>query len=82
MPEPRWLRIGDICSIEKGVTGLAAATPGEYPLVGCRALKEEAQKLSVDIFCLFKHVSYLLNSRTQLLEKPGREKKQETKKGL
>lgn len=48
MAEPRWLRIGDICSIEKGVTGLAAATPGEYPLVATGAERRSAQNYQFD----------------------------------
>ena len=48
MAEPRWLRIGDICSIEKGVTGLAAATPGEYPLVATGAERRSAQTYQFD----------------------------------
>lgn len=27
------VKIGDLCRIEKGTTGIASATPGEYPLV-------------------------------------------------
>jgi type I restriction enzyme S subunit len=48
MPEPRWLRLGDICSIEKGNTGLAAATPGEYPLVATGAERRSAQTYQFD----------------------------------
>ena len=48
MAEPRWLRIGDICSVEKGVTGLAAATPGEYPLVATGAERRSAQTYQFD----------------------------------
>ena len=48
MPELRWLRIGDICSIEKGITGLAAATPGEYPLVATGAERRSAQTYQFD----------------------------------
>ena len=48
MPEPRWLRIGNICSIEKGVTGLAAATPGQYPLVATGAERRSAQTYQFD----------------------------------
>lgn len=33
MSEYTKVKIGDICRIEKGRTGIASATPGEYPLV-------------------------------------------------
>ena len=33
MTERKRVRIGDVCAIEKGITGLAKALPGKYPLV-------------------------------------------------
>ncbi|MCF6150597.1 MAG: hypothetical protein E3K37_18365 [Candidatus Kuenenia sp.] len=33
MSEWKRVKIGDVCTIEKGVTGLAKALPGDYPLV-------------------------------------------------
>jgi type I restriction enzyme, S subunit len=34
------IRIGDVCHIEKGSTGIASAEPGEYPL-GVTALERK-----------------------------------------
>lgn len=48
MAEVRWLKIGDICSIEKGVTGLLAATPGKYPLVATGAERRSAEDFQFD----------------------------------
>lgn len=33
MSEWKKVKIGDVCKIEKGTTGIASAVPGEYPLV-------------------------------------------------
>lgn len=48
MAELRWLKIGDICTIEKGVTGLVSATPGKYPLVATGADRRSAQSFQFD----------------------------------
>ena len=32
--------IGELCRIEKGETGIASATPGEYPLALCVNIAE------------------------------------------
>ena len=33
MSEWKKVKIGDICKIVKGITGIASAEPGQYPLV-------------------------------------------------
>lgn len=42
MAEVQRVRIGDVCTLEKGTTGLAKATPGEYPLVATSAERKTA----------------------------------------
>lgn len=37
MTEWQRLKIGDVCDIVKGETGLANATPGQYPMVATGA---------------------------------------------
>lgn len=37
MTKWRWAKIGDLCEIVKGDTGLMSATPGQYPLVATGA---------------------------------------------
>lgn len=44
MAEWKRVRIGDVCTIEKGVTGIAKALPGNYPLVTTGA----ERKTSID----------------------------------
>jgi hypothetical protein len=33
MSKWKTVRIADVCTIEKGITSLAGATPGKYPMV-------------------------------------------------
>jgi len=46
--EWRRVRIGDVCDIVKGQTGLASATPGEYPLVATGAERRSCNSFQFD----------------------------------
>lgn len=48
MGEWRRVRIGDICDIVKGETGLASATPGTYPLVATGAERRSCSSYQFD----------------------------------
>ena len=43
MAELKSVRVGDVCTVEKGVTGLAKATPGNYPLVATSAERKTSK---------------------------------------
>lgn len=40
--------IGDLCTIEKGTTGIASAIPGEYPLVTTALARKTAKEFQFD----------------------------------
>lgn len=46
MSEWKKIKIGDICKIEKGSTGIASATPGKYPLVVTAAERKTAAHIN------------------------------------
>jgi len=46
--EWRRLRIGDVCDIVKGETGLASATPGQYPMVATGAERRSCNTYQFD----------------------------------
>jgi type I restriction enzyme S subunit len=48
MAEWKYEKLGDICTIEKGVTGLARAVPGEYPLVATGANRKTSRNFQFD----------------------------------
>ena len=48
MAEVQCLRIGEVCSIEKGTTGLAQAVPGKYPLVATSAERKSSKDYQFD----------------------------------
>lgn len=48
MGEWRRLKIGDICDIVKGETGLASATPGQYPMVATGAERRSCNTYQFD----------------------------------
>lgn len=48
MAEGRRVRIADVCSIEKGITGLAKAVPGDYPLVATSSERKTAKDYQFD----------------------------------
>lgn len=48
MTEWRRVKIGDVCSIEKGKTGLANAMPGSYPLVATGAERKTSSEYQFD----------------------------------
>lgn len=48
MTEWRRLRIGDVCDIVKGGTGLASATPGQYPMVATGAERRSCNTYQFD----------------------------------
>ncbi len=48
MSEWRTITLGDACSIEKGTTGLAKATPGKYPLVATGAERRTCSEYQFD----------------------------------
>jgi type I restriction enzyme, S subunit len=48
MSEWRTVTLGDACSIEKGTTGLAKATPGKYPLVATGAERRTCSEYQFD----------------------------------
>lgn len=48
MAEAQHVRIGDVCTIEKGATGLAKAIPGDYPLVATSAGRKTSKDYQFD----------------------------------
>lgn len=48
MGEWKRVKIGDVCTIEKGVTGLAKALPGDYPLVTTGAARKTSRDYQFD----------------------------------
>lgn len=48
MAEWKRVKIGDVCTIEKGVTGLAKALPGDYPLVTTGAERKTSRDYQFD----------------------------------
>ena len=48
MSEWKKVKIGDICKIEKGSTGIASATPGKYPLVVTAAERKTCSTFQFD----------------------------------
>lgn len=48
MGEWKRVKIGDVCTIEKGVTGLAKALPGDYPLVTTGAERKTSRDYQLD----------------------------------
>lgn len=48
MGEWRRLRIGDVCDIVKGETGLASGTPGQYPMVATGAERRSCNTYQFD----------------------------------
>jgi len=48
MSEWKRVKIGDVCTIEKGITGLAKAIPGEYPLVATSAQRKTSTDYQFD----------------------------------
>lgn len=48
MSEWKKVKIGDICKIEKGSTGIASATPGKYPLVVTAAERKTCSTYQFD----------------------------------
>lgn len=42
------VKIGDVCTLEKGTTGLAKAYPGEYPLVATGAERKTSREYQFD----------------------------------
>ncbi len=48
MGEWKRVKIGDVCTIEKGVTGLAKALPGDYPLVTTGAERKTSRDYQFD----------------------------------
>ena len=43
MAEIKRIKIGDVCRLEKGITGLASAIPGDYPLVATSAERKTSK---------------------------------------
>jgi type I restriction enzyme, S subunit len=48
MPVVPRVKIGDICTLEKGSTGLAKAEPGQYPLVATGAKRKSSKDYQFD----------------------------------
>jgi len=48
MAEMNQVKIGDVCTLEKGTTGLAKAYPGEYPLVTTGAERKTSREYQFD----------------------------------
>lgn len=48
MAEWQRVRMGDVCTIEKGITGLAKAIPGNYPLVATSAERKASKDYQFD----------------------------------
>lgn len=48
MGEWKRVKIGDVCTIEKGVTGIAKAFPGDYPLVTTGAERKTSRDYQFD----------------------------------
>lgn len=48
MSEWKKVRLGDVCKIEKGSTGIASAIPGEYPLVVTAAERKTSDSYQFD----------------------------------
>lgn len=48
MSEWKKVRLGDVCEIEKGSTGIASAIPGEYPLVVTAAERKTSDSYQFD----------------------------------
>src|SRR3989338_2500791 len=48
MGEWKRVKIGDVCTIEKGVTGLAKALSGDYPLVTTGAERKTSRDYQFD----------------------------------
>ena len=48
MSEWKKVRIGDVCTIEKGATGIASATPGKYPMVTTGAERKTCANFQFD----------------------------------
>lgn len=48
MSDWKKVRLGDVCRIEKGVTGIASAIPGEYPLVVTAAERKTSDSYQFD----------------------------------
>lgn len=69
MSELEWIRLGDICAIEKGTTGLAKATPGKYPLVAtsverrtCETYQFDAKAVCIPLVSSTGHGKKSLNN--------------------
>ena len=56
MSEWKKVKIGDICKIVKGTTGIASAEPGQYPLV----VTAEERKLVQHISSIAKPYAFRL----------------------
>lgn len=48
MGEWKRVKIGDVCTVKKGVTGLAKALPGDYPLVTTGAERKTSREYQFD----------------------------------
>ncbi|MCK5230270.1 MAG: restriction endonuclease subunit S [Desulfobulbaceae bacterium] len=55
MSKWRKVRVGDVCDLIKGETGIAKATPGKYPLVSTGAGRKTCNtyQLNAKAVCIF-----------------------------
>ena len=49
MDEWKRVKIGDVCTLEKGTTGLASASAGDYPLVATGAERKTSREYQFDV---------------------------------